>query len=184
MTGPTGFAAETYHPDDIESSVRCSGEPGGLQGVLSLSPPFGGKGLCGTSARKVTRRAGTCLASPCGLREPSVVESPMAGPAAVGPQRPSANHTVYPGLWAAPVWTMSPPISEERSRQDGSLRPSGADTRVHFRRVPVPHVAAGPDRRPPPACTFVAEAICCASAEHAARNRASLQITGDPQSPR
>jgi len=75
----------------------------GLQGVLSLSPPFGGKGLCGTSARKVTRRAGTCLASPCGLREPSVVESPMAGPAAVGPQRPSANHTVYPGLWAAPV---------------------------------------------------------------------------------
>jgi len=40
--------------------VRCSGEPGGLQGVLSLSPPFGGKGLCGTSARKVTRRAGTC----------------------------------------------------------------------------------------------------------------------------
>jgi len=32
MTGPTGFAAETYHPDDIESSVRCSGEPGVCRG--------------------------------------------------------------------------------------------------------------------------------------------------------
>jgi len=74
----------------------------GSAGVLSLSPPFGGKGLCGTSARKVTRRAGTCLASPCGLREPSVVESPMAGPAAVGPQRPSANHTVYPDFGPHP----------------------------------------------------------------------------------
>jgi len=40
MTGPTGFATEPHRPDDIESSIRCSGAFGGLLGLLSLSPPL------------------------------------------------------------------------------------------------------------------------------------------------
>ena len=33
MTGPTGCAAEARRPDDIESSIRCSGALRGLLGV-------------------------------------------------------------------------------------------------------------------------------------------------------
>ena len=69
MTGPTGFAAQAHRADDVESSARCSGAlRGSAGGSQSVATPSGVKGHCGTPARKVTRWAGSSLASPSGLR--------------------------------------------------------------------------------------------------------------------
>jgi len=39
MTGPTGPVSGPCRPDDIESSVRCTGAFGGLLRFPSLPPP-------------------------------------------------------------------------------------------------------------------------------------------------
>ena len=70
MTGPSGSATQAHRPDDIESSLRCSGvrSEGSAGFSQSVATPSGIKGHCGTPARKVTRWAGSSLASPSGLR--------------------------------------------------------------------------------------------------------------------
>ena len=65
-------------PADIESSGRRFWRKWGSAGVSQCLPtPLGFKGRCGTPARTVTLRVGSCLASPSGLL---VLVRPSAAP--------------------------------------------------------------------------------------------------------
>jgi len=137
----TGLPASPQRPTIPTTSSRPSllWRTRGSAGVLSLSPPFGAR-VSADVGTEGDRRAGTCSPHHAAFVSPALLS--RRWPARL-PWDPKAicQPYVYPGLWAAPVWTMSHPFRKS-AHTDGSLRPAERHPGP-LPASPVPHVAAG-----------------------------------------